>query len=77
MPNNEVMIETVPATEEVVMEVGKAASDKTGIIFVGVGVALGVGLTVGVVKGGKALKNKIQAKKAAKSEKKVVVAEEE
>lgn len=69
---NEVMIETVDAT---VNEVAKNSSDKTGIIFVGAGVALGIGLTLGVVKGGKAIKNKIQSRKASKNSKKVAVAE--
>ncbi len=61
---NEVMIETVDAT---VNEVAKNSSDKTGIIFVGAGVAIGIGLTLGVVKGAKVIKKKISVKKALKN----------
>ena len=74
--NNETIIETVDAT---VNEVAKAPTDKTGIIFMGLGLAIGIGATVGAVEGRKFIKKKVKAhkeKKAAKKAEKTEVVSE-
>lgn len=70
MANNEVMMETVnTAAQEVVKN-----SDKTGIVFVGLGFLAGTALTVGAIQGTKKIKKIRAEKKAKKANPQVTVA---
>ncbi len=71
--NNETIIETVDATAN---EVAKAPTDKTGFIFVGLGLLIGIGATVGAVEGRKFIKKKVKDHKDKKAAKKEAKTEE-